>query len=229
MRNSIDCPIGIVERLGFLVVMMAVVVVTVVMVVAMVEMVAMVSVVIMVAVVSVVHNRVMVAAVVVSVLVVAVVVDEVCGRQPDWTKPFGEANAQPMIDAVKLFVIKAVGGGLKKDDIVRELKGFNVADEHATVIVDCILVRYTDVQKALAGDTAHISPAHLKDFDWKLLHSLASDKVATVNEPILRLNLTIKDENEKMKDVVLELPKSELDKLIGTLQQVNQVVQKLRV
>lgn len=76
--------------------------------------------------------------------------------------------------------------------------------------------RYTDVQKALAGDTAHISPAHLKDFDWKLLvlttthhrhryshacawltflglqHSLASDKVATVNEPILRLNLTIK-------------------------------------
>ncbi|ELR24564.1 COMM domain containing protein 8, putative [Acanthamoeba castellanii str. Neff] len=168
------------------------------------------------------------------------VVDEVCGRQPDWTKPFGEANAQPMIDAVKLFVIKAVGGGLKKDDrpsltddfplqIVRELKGFNVADEHATVIVDCILVRYTDVQKALAGDTAHISPAHLKDFDWKLLHSLASDKVATVNEPILRLNLTIKDENEKMKDVVLELPKSELDKLIGTLQQVNQVVQKLRV
>lgn len=45
------------------------------------------------------------------------VVDEVCGRQPDWTKPFGEANAQPMIDAVKLFVIKAVGGGLKKDDV----------------------------------------------------------------------------------------------------------------
>lgn len=157
------------------------------------------------------------------------VVDEVCGRQPDWTKPFGEANAQPMIDAVKLFVIKAVGGGLKKDDIARELKGFNVADEHVTVIVDCILVRYTDVQKALAGDTAQISPAHLKDFDWKLLHSLASDKVATVNEPILRLNLTIKDENEKMKDVVLELPKAELDKLIGTLQQVNQVVQKLRV
>jgi hypothetical protein len=72
MRNSIDCPIGIVARLGFLVVMMAVVVVTVVMVVvAMVEMVAVVSVVIMVAVVSVVHNRVMVAAVVVSVLVVA--------------------------------------------------------------------------------------------------------------------------------------------------------------
>lgn len=27
-----------------------------------------------------------------------------------------------------------------------------------------------------------------------------------------------------MKDVVLELPKSELDKLIGTLQQVNQVL-----
>jgi hypothetical protein len=45
------------------------------------------------------------------------VVDEVCGRQPDWTKPFGEANAQPMIDAVRLFVVKAVGGGLKKDDV----------------------------------------------------------------------------------------------------------------
>jgi hypothetical protein len=32
-----------------------------------------------------------------------------------------------------------------------------------------------------------------------------------------------RDENEKLNDVVLELPKAELDKLIATLQQVNQV------
>jgi len=151
------------------------------------------------------------------------------GRQPDWTKPFGEANARPMIDATKLFVAKAVGGGLKKDDVARELKEFQVPEEQANVIVECTLVRYTDVQKALTLESSRISATHLKDFDWKLLYSLASDSVATLHEPILRLNLTLKDEEDKFKDVVLELPKAELDKLIETLQQVNQVVLKLRV
>jgi len=97
------------------------------------------------------------------------------------------------------------------------------------VIVECTLVRYTDVQKALTLESSRISATHLKDFDWKLLYSLASDSVATLHEPILRLNLTLKDEEDKFKDVVLELPKAELDKLIETLQQVNQVVLKLRV
>jgi len=41
-------------------------------------------------------------------------------------------------------VAKAVGGGLKKDDVARELKEFQVPEEQANVIVECTLVRYTD-------------------------------------------------------------------------------------
>lgn len=99
------------------------------------------------------------------------VIDELCGRAPDWTKPFGEGNARPMIDMVKIFVTKSVGGGLKKDDvrhktemivlaahavavlslttvhpsqIVRELNEFKVPEEQTNTLVECILVRYDD-------------------------------------------------------------------------------------
>ncbi len=53
--------------------------------------------------------------------------------------------------------------------------------------------------------------------------SLASDKIATSSEPVLRLNLTLENDDKTTKDVVIELPKSDLDKLITSLQHANQV------
>ncbi len=53
--------------------------------------------------------------------------------------------------------------------------------------------------------------------------SLASDKIASSSEPVLRLNLTLENDDKTTKDVVIELPKSDLDKLITSLQHANQV------
>ncbi len=65
------------------------------------------------------------------------------------------------------------------------------------------------------------TPLTSNDFDPQL--SLASDKIATSSEPVLRLNLTLENDDQTTKDVVVELSRSELDKLIASLQHANQV------
>mmetsp|Transcript_32269 Transcript_32269/g.70402 ORF Transcript_32269/g.70402 Transcript_32269/m.70402 type:complete len:82 (-) Transcript_32269:258-503(-) len=67
----------------------------------------------------------------------------------------------------------------------------------------------------------------LADFDWKLLYSLASDQIASLKQPTLRLQLsTVVGGNKDAtmpREVVLEYNKDELDNLIAELERAQKV------
>lgn len=52
---------------------------------------------------------------------------------------------------------------------------------------------------------------------------VASDKFSNLQEPYLLLKLWIKDENEKKREIFIELSKSELDSLLLEFNKVQQV------
>jgi len=62
----------------------------------------------------------------------------------------------------------------------------------------------------------------LTDFDWKLLYSVASDRIASLKCPTLRLQLsTAVDKNGSVpREVVLEYSKEDLDRLIAEMERM---------
>ena len=53
--------------------------------------------------------------------------------------------------------------------------------------------------------------------------ALSSDKLATLQEPLLQLDLDVRDANGEKKEVFLELNKAELAKLITSLEGCSKV------
>ncbi|GFX11507.1 COMM domain-containing protein 8, partial [Trichonephila clavipes] len=88
---------------------------------------------------------------------------------------------------------------------------------------DCLSVRSSDLKNKLLEKTHEISPAYLHNFDWKLKLTLASDKMAQINEPRLLLNLDISGDRDKT--LCLDLSKEELKMLIETMDKANKAVQ----
>lgn len=72
----------------------------------------------------------------------------------------------------------------------------------------------------------------LSNFDWKLLYAIASNKIATIRKPVLRLQLFLspkyddgsESHNSTQEEVVMEYSKEELDQLISQLQEMKQVM-----
>jgi len=58
--------------------------------------------------------------------------------------------------------------------------------------------------------------------------TVASDKLATLREPVLLLSLAIQGQDGKVQDINLELPASDLDKLLASLNGASDVVKQLK-
>jgi len=58
---------------------------------------------------------------------------------------------------------------------------------------------------------------------------MASDKISNARDPILRLNLTVANDDGTTKDIFLELNNQELGNLIASLSAANNVVKELQV
>jgi len=78
-----------------------------------------------------------------------------------------------------------------------------------------------------ADDTARsgFSVNTLVAFDWKVKMVGASNDLAVVNKPLADLSLTVKDATA-LKTHNIELGKSDLDRLIKTLESANESIQK---
>jgi len=99
-------------------------------------------------------------------------------------------------------------------------------------VVECVVARYEDIKKAATQKALSISQCFLKDFDWKLQLTISSDKISSLREPVLLLNLSLQSNNTAMPqttELLIELPKSELETVISTLEKINETVQELRV
>jgi len=156
--------------------------------------------------------------------------DSICGNQANFSSYESVEGFSVILDSYKFFLKKAVGLALTKDQIVEDLTKIKVDAKYQEIIVETVLARNEDVRAALVEYSSAISQAHLEDFDWKVQLTLSSDKISTLRQPVLLLNLTLNDNNlSKKNNVLVELPKSDLDDLIKKLELVSESVQELRL
>ncbi|XP_077984562.1 COMM domain-containing protein 8-like [Glandiceps talaboti] len=93
----------------------------------------------------------------------------------------------------------------------------SVPTDHQKIIVNCYNVRKDEIRRMLLENTAAISQAHFTDFDWKLKLAMANDKLASVHEPLVTLDLDLQEEQGK-KSVTVEMNEEELKKMITSLE-----------
>ncbi|EGG14895.1 COMM domain-containing protein 8 [Cavenderia fasciculata] len=174
-------------------------------------------------------------------LLIHTCIDRICGndKQPaDDDQPISP-TLQSIINNYISFINRVVGKELKKDQILQDLKTAGLNDEIAIVITDCIISRYQDIKRELTEKLSAISSSHLKDFDWKVNLVLASDKMNSVQENVLQLNLSINNQDnqttntvnsdQKLQQLLVELTKKDLDQLLATFDDINKVIQSLKV
>lgn len=128
-----------------------------------------------------------------------------------------------------------------------QLVGEGVGEEVAGILVECLWVRREEVRGQLVRDSCAVSHSVLRDYDWKMKVTtlratlalpqlslilppqlvLSSDKLGSVQQPLLSLDLDIAEDGERRLESV-ELSKEELAKLITSLEAANRVVLQLR-
>ncbi|KAL4230409.1 COMM domain [Mactra antiquata] len=115
----------------------------------------------------------------------------------------------------------AVKNSWTKDMIMKEADCLD--DEYKSTVVDVISSRSPDIRSQLLNDSHAISLAHMTDFDWKLKLVMSSDKISSVKESVLAVNMTVQS-NDGRKNVTVELNKEQLDNLITSLEAANKAL-----
>ncbi|GAM21102.1 hypothetical protein SAMD00019534_042770 [Acytostelium subglobosum LB1] len=159
-------------------------------------------------------------------------IDKICGKTiVDAVKSIqlDQQLITLIIDVLQLFVSKVVGRDLKREHIIEDLKTARVQEAHANIVADCIQARYQDIKRELTEQLTSISSSSLTDFDWKMNLILSSDKINSVQESVLMLNLSVDHHTDKKEQLLVELTKKDLDQLLSTFDQINSVVQSLKV
>ncbi|XP_069129412.1 COMM domain-containing protein 8-like [Argopecten irradians] len=156
-------------------------------------------------------------------------VDGVCHRcQPSYQEYSDVWSLQQwwsVVDTYQSVIKAAVRGAHTKDMIYQELQA--MSEDLKQIVVDVINSRREEVQSQLLTETHNISQAVLSDFDWKVKLIMSSDKISSVQEPVVSLDLDV-GVGEENKIHSIELNKEELSKLINSLEGANKVVQQLK-
>ncbi|XP_033614805.1 COMM domain-containing protein 8 isoform X2 [Fukomys damarensis] len=102
-----------------------------------------------------------------------------------------------------------------------------LSSSHQESVMKCLKSRKDEIKQVLLGEIVDISSAQLQDFDWQLKLALSSDKITTLQMPLLSLHLDVK-ENGEVKPYSVEMTKEELQNLINSLEAANKVVLQLK-
>ncbi|PRP87279.1 hypothetical protein PROFUN_01541 [Planoprotostelium fungivorum] len=167
------------------------------------------------------------------------VVDEMNGGLIAWQLRYPDLSPKD-IDRIKVssstFFRQAVGENLNKEQVVsllqsgKYIKG-EALKQAGMAIITVWSSRREEIQKSLKDvATNQFAETKLADFDWRVQLTMSSDRISVLRDPLTLLNLILDSNNGKPRqEVLLELPKEELHKLIDTLEKVNGVVQDLKV
>ncbi|XP_043917343.1 COMM domain-containing protein 8 isoform X2 [Protopterus annectens] len=157
------------------------------------------------------------------------IIDAVCGRAlprfQDYGSIYNLTEWLEIIDETVSFFETAVSAQLSDEQILQQLSG--LSSSHHEEIMKCLKVRKEEIRLALVEKTNAISSAHLEDFDWQLKLALSSDKISSLQTPLLNLDLDVR-ENGKLKPVSVEMNREELQNLISSLEAANKVVLQLK-
>uniref|UniRef100_A0A3B1ILV4 COMM domain containing 8 n=1 Tax=Astyanax mexicanus TaxID=7994 RepID=A0A3B1ILV4_ASTMX len=152
------------------------------------------------------------------------VVDGLCGRSYPRRIEYGEAwsltEFGELTNSLSKFFTVAVGRKCS-DQEVQELLG-DLDSAHAAVVLQCVHARQEEIRLSLVDRTNGISSTQLQDFNWQIKLALSSDKLSSLNTPLLNLSLDMK-ENGLQRAVNIEMNKEELQTLISALEAANKL------
>eukprot|EP00041_Stephanoeca_diplocostata_P006647 m.90561 g.90561 ORF g.90561 m.90561 type:complete len:181 (-) comp16467_c0_seq1:181-723(-) len=97
------------------------------------------------------------------------------------------------------------------------------------IVTGAVIARVDELREALLSNTETIATSTIQDFDWNIAVAVASDKMATLNEPLMQLSLNVAHSSGNDDDIHMELSLSELQTLISKLESANKVVRDLVV
>ncbi|KAM9237685.1 COMM domain-containing protein 8 isoform 1-T1 [Dugong dugon] len=157
------------------------------------------------------------------------IIDGICGRAyplyQNYHSVWDSTEWIHVLEDITTFFKVIVGKNLSDEEISQQLDQLN--SFHQEAIMKCLKSRKDDIRQALLGEIVDISSAQLQNFDWQLKLALSSDKIATLQMPLLNLHLDVK-ENGEVKPYSVEMSKEELQNLINSLEAANKVVLQLK-
>ncbi|XP_006872739.1 PREDICTED: COMM domain-containing protein 8 [Chrysochloris asiatica] len=157
------------------------------------------------------------------------IIDGICGQNyplhQDYHSIWDSTEWIHVLEDTTTFFKTTVGKNVSDEEIYQQLNQLNSC--HQEAIMKCLKSRADEIKQALSGEIVAISSAQLQDFDWQLKLALSSDKIATLQMPLLNLHLDVK-ENGEVKPYSVEMSKEELQNLINSLEAANKVVLQLK-
>ncbi|XP_033281383.1 COMM domain-containing protein 8 isoform X1 [Orcinus orca] len=152
------------------------------------------------------------------------IIDGICGRTyplyQDYHTVWDSTEWMHVLEDITNFFKAVVGKNLSDEEISQQLDQLN--SSHQEAIMKCLKSRKDEIKQALLEEIVDISSSQLQDFDWQLKLALSSDKIATLQMPLLNLHLDVK-ENGEVKPYSVEMSKEELQNLINSLEAANKV------
>eukprot|EP00047_Mylnosiga_fluctuans_P005446 m.240531 g.240531 ORF g.240531 m.240531 type:complete len:172 (+) comp13684_c0_seq1:37-552(+) len=85
-----------------------------------------------------------------------------------------------------------------------------------------VAARQDELKKVLARNGVTTGSTRIEDFDWNVKMALASDKISSIQQPLLHLLLKTKSVGGAGADVNIELDAAQLARLIETLEAAQQ-------
>ncbi|XP_054653722.1 COMM domain-containing protein 8 isoform X2 [Dunckerocampus dactyliophorus] len=156
------------------------------------------------------------------------VVDGLCGQEPphkgDYNATWSLGEWLELLNSLSAVFRWAVGNNSSDEEVLAGLS--EVSSSHSEAVLHVLKARKEDIRHALLDRTNSITSATLQDFDWQLKLALSSDKISSLQTPLLSLSLDIR-ENGTFKPVTMETNKEELSTLISSLEAANKVVLQL--
>ncbi|KAL3879259.1 hypothetical protein ACJMK2_031561 [Sinanodonta woodiana] len=156
-------------------------------------------------------------------------VDGLCHRShptyQEYSKIWTLSEWWTLVDTFQDLIKSAVKESWTKDQILQRLEG--LSDDYKTSVVDVISSRKEEIRSQLLAQTHNISQTVLSDFDWKLKLALSSDKISSLQEPLLTLNMDVLND-EKKETLSVELNRDDLKKLINSLEGANKALLQLK-
>jgi len=157
------------------------------------------------------------------------VLDGICGhagaQYNDYSKIWSLEDWWLVTDAIKLCCRKAANNGLKIETI--QSSHTTLPASYQDMIIEVLRIREDDVHCALEEQTNAIAESSLTDFDWKVKLAIAGDNLASIQQPLITLDLAVQT-NDSRKISSVEMNKEELKKLITSLDAANKAVMQLK-
>ncbi|XP_061889877.1 COMM domain-containing protein 8 [Entelurus aequoreus] len=156
------------------------------------------------------------------------VVDGLCGQEPprraDYEATWSPGEWLELLNSLSAVFCRAVGNKSSDEEVLAGLS--EVSSSHSEAVLNVLKARKEDILHALLARTNSVASATLQDFDWQLKMALSSDKISSLQTPLLSLSLDVREDGV-FKPVTVETNKEELNTLISALEAANKVVLQL--